>query len=1726
MQDLLKEMQRTAFYLAGFSFAVSISTGFSAEASSSDVGKPVSFHSQIRPILQASCQGCHQPAKAKGGYVITDFERLLRPGDGGEQPIVPGKPEASFLVKQISPVNGEAEMPKGKSPLHDFEIKLICRWIAEGATDDTPAGTHPDYDMEHPPVYSRLPVVTSLDYSPDGNVLAIAGFHEVLLHRADGSGLAGRLVGLSERLESVRFSPDGKQLAVAGGQPGRLGEVQVWDVEKLKLLMSVPIGYDTVYGASWSPDGTMISLGCPDNTLRAIDAKTGRQVLQQGSHSDWVLDTVFSTNGSHVISVGRDMSAKLTETASQRFIDNITSITPGALRGGLQSVARHPTRDEILVGGADGVPQIYRMFRETARRIGDNANLIRRFPAMEGRVFSVAYSSDGNRIAAGASLDAHGAVNIYSAAFDSTIPTNLVQILEKVVSSQTAEEKDAVEKYVTGDVKLVASAAFPDASIYAVRFSPDGTRVAASGSDGMVRLIDTETGSVLHQFAVAPLSEGEAAITDGTSGKRSHLQTLSATDGIGGQDGAPQSNQNAEALPDGAEVASLEVEPSSIQIASRNDHVQLIVFAKLKSGDVADVTRRASYQIDENLGAISRQGRFTAKNGGAGSLAISFSGKSLTVPVEVAELRNVFDADYVRDLSPILSKAGCNAGTCHGARDGRNGFKLSLRGYDPIFDVRAFADDHAARRVNLASPDDSLMLLKATGEVPHEGGQRMTRDSEYYAIVRQWIVGGAKLAADAARVARIEIFPMNPVVQALGALQQMRVVATYADGDKRDVTSEAFVSTGNADVAITDESGLVTTLRRGEAPILARYEGAYTATTVTVMGDRTGFVWKEQAANNQIDEWVAAKWKRMRILPSDLCTDAEFIRRVTLDLIGLPPSSKEVRAFMEDSRGSQIKRDALIERLMASPDFVDHWTSKWADLLQVNRKFLGVEGAELFQDWIRQEIRDNTPYDQFVREILTATGSNREHPAASYFKVLRAPEETMENTTHLFLGTRFNCNKCHDHPFERWTQDQYYSMSAFFARVDFKKDPASGDRRIGGTAVEGAKPMFEIVMDGDKGEVTHLRTGKVAPPEFPFPVKYESPGSEATRRERLVAWMTSPDNRYFALSYVNRLWGYLMGVGLIEPLDDIRAGNPPSNPELLNYLTGEFVDSGFNTRRILRLICQSRAYQLSVGTHKWNEDDKINYSHATARRLPAEVLLDAVYRVTGSSPHFPGARPGIRAAQLIDSAIDVPSGFLANLGRPPRESACECERSNDIQLGSVMSLLSGPAVSGAVDDPNNEIARMARSELDNSELIGEIFLKILNRPAAPDEIESALAILNTIRGEHDQLSEELIRAEEAWKVAFQKRNEERLAEISEAEGELSAYLMERAPETAALERKRQEVIAAAQHQVDEYEPTLLAKLSDWERALSSERFGTVWHPIQIKEFRGTGSVQLEKLPDDSIRSSGAEGELPDYIVTAETALRNITGIKLDVLTDDRLPAFGPGFKDGNFFLSEFAVESGEKTEGAKLEKAKIKEAQADFVAEKYDLKHVFDGIAEQGRGEGWTIGGEVGRPHWAAFAFEKPIDGSSGSTLRARLQHRYQAPYEIGRFRLWVTTSAEPTREGLPANVVSALKISAPLRTPDQVELLIGYYRGTDSELRKREQALALARKPVSEDSKRIELEAKLARASRPVSTDPALVQLRQDVALSRKQMENPRLTGAQDLAWALINTPAFLFNH
>jgi WD40 repeat protein/mono/diheme cytochrome c family protein len=1671
-----------------------------------DPAKPVSFYKHIRPILQANCTGCHQPAKAKGDYVMTDFAKLLAGGEEGVA-IVPGKPAESNLLKVSTPnAEGKVEMPPKGDPLHASQVALIQKWISEGAKDDTPATAMAHYDMEHPPVYVTAPAVTSMEHSPDGSMIAVAGYHEVLVHKADGSGIVARLVGLAERIQKLAWSPDGKKILITGGSPARMGEIQIWDVGAKKLELSKSLTFDTLYGASWSPDGKFIAVGCGDNGLRAFEAATGKEVVFMGGHSDWVLDTVWGLEGKLIASCGRDMSVKLTEVASQRFIDNITSITPGALKGGVHALARHPLRNEILIGGTDGVPAIYRMERITKRVIGDNANLIRRFSAMEGRIFGVDFAPDGKRIVAGASHEGAGAVNLYASEYDSTMP----EAVKKIVETVNGKGKE-LDDWVTQDVKLISSTSMP-CGIFTVSFSPDGKSVAAAGQDGHIRLIEAATGKIAKEFLSVPLVADKALAASEVIADDSVRAIIKKDDKI-------------ETLVPGLSVIKIDVEPKNVTIAKPTEYSQLLVTATMSDGSKADITRMAKLtSTNAKAASINERGLVRPAQDGIAEVKIAFMGKAASVPVKVSGMNVALKPDYVRDVMPITSKLGCNMGTCHGAKDGKAGFKLSLRGYDPIYDVLAFTDELASRRANVASPEHSLMLLKASGSVPHEGGQLTVPGELYYETLKAWISQGARLDLKTPRVTGIEVFPKNPVLERIGHRQQMRVIARYADGYVKDVTAEAFLESGNGDVIEADKTGLMTSLRRGEAAILARFEGAYAATTITVMGDRTGFVWSEPEKWNKIDEYTARKWQRMKIQPSGVANDEDFLRRIHIDLTGLPPKVEDVRAFLADQRDTRTKRNEVIDKLIGNPDFIDHWSNKWADMLQVNSKFLGAEGVKILREWIKQQVAENTPYDRMAYRIITATGSNKDNPAAAYFKTVRTPEELVENTTHLFLATRFNCNKCHDHPFEKWTWDQYYQTAAFFAQVDLKTDPASSGKTIGGSAVEGAKPLFEVVADKKDGEMNHLRTNKPVAPQVPYDAELVSK-TATSRREQFATWMTSPQNDYFAMSYANRIWGYLTGTGVIEPLDDIRAGNPPSNPELLQYLTNEFIQSGFNVRHLMKIIVQSRTYQMELATNRWNEDDQVNYSHAKARRLPAEVLFDSVFTVTGSMPNIPGVPPGTRAAQLIDGQTQLPDGFLTNFGKPARESVCECERSNDVNLGPVMALMSGPTVGDAISDPNNAIAKLSREIKDDSTLIKEIFIRILNRKPTEKEINAALASMASMDVEHKQLAEEWQAKEVNQKPIIQKAESNRLVSIQTAKAELEAYRAKIEPDVKKKEEARQAAIKVAEAKVKSAYDLAPSNQPKWENYLD---LSTEWHPLEVKVQRAGGVEKIDVLPDGSLLASALpEGKQSagNYLLIGKSILPNITAIKLEMLPDDRLPNNGPGLApDGNFVLGEFIV----TTQPADARRSRstataqiLKRPIADFEQTNFSIA---EALKKGNRDRGWAVSPDTGYRHEAIFSFEKPVKYDGGTSFSVQMISNFQnGKYNPGRFRLWVTNSPV-VRFGVPSVIAASLK--AEQRTAEAKALFMQHFLHQFRDYQTQKKAWVNARKPLPIDPQIISLESKYAESQKPIPLDPKLIQLRRDADLSSKQLANRRLTHAQDLAWALINSPAFLFNH
>ena len=779
----------------------------------------------------------------------------------------------------------------------------------------------------------------------------------------------------------------------------------------------------------------------------------------------------------------------------------------------------------------------------------------------------------------------------------------------------------------------------------------------------------------------------------------------------------PATTEAGPARPPLPAIESLQLEPPSLTLENARDGRLVLVWGVTKDGQRYDLTDSATFKPDSASAVIGEDRYIAPTAAGDTTFTVSAADKQAKLPVKVTSADNP-PISFTRDVMPVLSKSGCNAGTCHGAQAGKNGFKLSLRGYDPDYDYNVLINDLLGRRFDRIKPEQSLMLLKPVGAVPHEGKKVFEADSRPYNLIHQWIKEGVRHDADVAshKPVKLEIRPRSIDLDLPGREQRLIVLAHYPDRKTRDVTRDAVMSSNSDEIAKVG-GNKVTGIRRGEAAVLIRYEGNYGVANVSVMGDRTGFAWKPMPEYNLIDKHVNAKLEQRKILPSEECTDAEFIRRAYLDLTGVVPSAARARAFVEDKTPGPQKRQKLVEELIGSRDFVEFWSNKWADLLQCNSKALGENGVWVFREWIRNSIAQNTPYDRFVKSLVMAQGSNLTNPAVNYYRALKDRDDAGKLTTNkitedvsqTFLGVRFSCNKCHDHPFERWTQTQYYEFGAFFARVSFKN---------------GQRPGEEIVYTNyNGGEVEHPRLHKVMAPSVPYGTPVDV-NAARFRQEAFANWLTSRDNPLFARSYVNRVWSYFFGRGIIDPVDDIRASNPPVNPELLDALTEDFVKSGFNTRHLMRQIVLSRTYQLSFVPNKWNEDDKINFSHAIPRRLGAEQMLDAVAIATGTKPRVQGLPEDLRSVYLADGMIAGDNDFLKLFGRPKRESACECERTSNVSLAHALNLINGSLIGGAVADASNRFSQLVSNEPDNRKIIEEVYYAILNRPPTEAELKN------------------------------------------------------------------------------------------------------------------------------------------------------------------------------------------------------------------------------------------------------------------------------------------------------------------------------------------------------------------------------------------------------------------
>lgn len=745
------------------------------------------------------------------------------------------------------------------------------------------------------------------------------------------------------------------------------------------------------------------------------------------------------------------------------------------------------------------------------------------------------------------------------------------------------------------------------------------------------------------------------------------------------------------------------VEPANCSMAGHRATRQLLVSATYPNGTVRDLTRLVEWtSLEPGIATVSQTGEVRPVANGQATIVARRGSVEARSQVSVTGMDAPSPVSFRHDVVPVFSQAGCNMGACHGTPTGKGGFKLSLRGYLPDDDFRLLSRELAGRRINPFAVETSMILRKPLGEQPHEGGLRLKRGTKPYEMLYGWIAEGAKDDPQAKKAVKLEITPGTRVLNAPAKTQQVAVVVTYEDGTTRDVTPICYYDSSNPEIAAVDANAHVTFKNRGEVAIIAHYLDLVAISRLTHLIDVPDFRVVEVPTDNRIDQAVITKLNWMRIAPSEPSTDAEFIRRVYLDAIGQLPTPGETQAFLAD--GAADKRAKLIDGLLARPEFNDFWALKLADVLRSNGRLIQPKGAYVFHRWIREQVERDTAMDQFVRELLTGDGSTFRNPAANYYRISRDPESAVETTAQLFLGVRIQCAKCHNHPFERWTQDDYYGFAAFFARVRQKK---------------GNVPEEEVIYSAADGEVRQPRTGQTMPPKaLGGPVL-----NEGDRRAQFAAWLTGPENPFFAKSLVNRVWYHLMGRGIVEPVDDFRDSNPASNDELLNGLAEDFSRNGYNLRGLVRSILNSRTYQFSAVPNPLNADDAVYFSHAYTRLLPAEVLLDAISVVTGTATNFAGLPSGTRAVQIPDGKMEDP--FLKTFGRPARELACECERESDSNLSQALQLIGGATVNGKLRDDKGRMAQLAASPRTPEEITRELYQVALSRDPNATEMAAA-----------------------------------------------------------------------------------------------------------------------------------------------------------------------------------------------------------------------------------------------------------------------------------------------------------------------------------------------------------------------------------------------------------------
>ena len=773
-------------------------------------------------------------------------------------------------------------------------------------------------------------------------------------------------------------------------------------------------------------------------------------------------------------------------------------------------------------------------------------------------------------------------------------------------------------------------------------------------------------------------------------------------------------------------AVELRVFPAEISLSGKRDKQSIVAQLVMDNGVTRDVSTEIKITVDDPK-IVRRDGStFFPANSGQTNVTVKHRQLTVTIPTNVAKAQQDTRLSFQLDVMPVFSKTGCNSGSCHGAARGKDGFRLSLFGYDPAGDHFRLTREMLGRRIDVATPDDCMLTNKSTGRVAHSGGTVFPKNSPYYRTLRRWIAEGATYDGKNIPVVQsVQLMPPSSILDGTGATQQLSVLASYSDDTTRDVTDLAFFSSSDSSVAPVSQTGLVTGGQRGEAFVMARF-GTHTVGSefVTLPKSRT-FTPQPMPEQNFIDRHINAKLKRLQIAPSRRCSDEIFIRRVSLDICGVVPTEEQIKTFLDNH--DLDKRSQLIDQLLEQDAFVSIWVMKWSELLRIRSTLqFSVKSTRLYHDWLKQKLASNTPVDQIVRELLSASGGTFENPAANFYETERDPLKLSENVAQVFMGMRIQCAQCHNHPFDRWTMEDYYSFAAFFAKV---KRKITSD------------PRERMISAKGGGETRHPVTKKVMQPKFLGGEFANVKGKD--RRVVFAQWLTDKTNPYFSQNLANIVWAHFFGRGIIDEVDDVRISNPPVNAALLADLANNFSQSGYDLKKMVRMICNSSTYQLSTDSNATNHNDFTNFSRAYLRRLPAEVLIDVIAQVTGTSNKFSRHPAGTRAIEIADGSTS--SYFLETFGRSKRLSVCSCEVKKEPNLSQALHLINGDTIERKIRE-GNLIQQWQIDGLTEIETVQRLYYRVLGRPATDQEMRNFNMLLDDVLDDEsaDEVKKEIL----------------------------------------------------------------------------------------------------------------------------------------------------------------------------------------------------------------------------------------------------------------------------------------------------------------------------------------------------------------------------------------------